>query len=40
MKDKIQVTLKDKDLYLTPSDLLGNVYFMDRLKVAVMKLVL
>ena len=28
-KDKIQVALKDKDLYLTSSDLLGNAFFMD-----------
>ena len=34
-KDKIQVALKDKDLYLTSSDLLGNAFFMDRLKAAV-----
>ena len=39
-KDKIQVAVKDKDFYLTCSDLLRNVFFMDRLKVAVMKLVL
>ena len=39
-KDKIQVALKDKDLYLTCSDLLRNVFFMDRIKVAVMKLAL
>ena len=39
-KDKIQVAVKDKDLYLTRSDLLRNVFFMDRLKAAVMKLVL
>ena len=39
-KDKIQVTVKDNDLFLTRSDLLRNVFFMDRLKVAVMKLVL
>ena len=37
-KDKIQVAVKDKDLYLTCSDLLGNAFFMDRLKAAVMKL--
>ena len=40
MKDKIQVAVKDKDLYLTRSDSLRNVFFMDRLKAAVMKLVL
>ena len=40
MKDKIQVAIKDKDLYLTRSDLLRNVFFMDRLKAAIMKLVL
>ena len=39
-KDKIQVAAKDKDLYLTRSDLLRNVFFMDRLKAAVMKFVL
>ena len=40
MKDKIQVAVKDKDLYLTRSDSLRNVFFMDRLRAAVMKLVL
>ena len=40
MKNKIQMAVKDKDLYLTRSDLLRNVFFMDRLKTAVMKLVL
>ena len=40
MKDKFQVAVKDKDLYLMRSDLLRNVFFMDRLKAAVMKLVL
>ena len=39
-KDKIQVAVKDKDLYLTCSDLLRNVFFMDRLTASVMKLVL
>ena len=39
-KDKIQVAVKDKDLYLMLSDLLRNVFFMDRLKAAVVKLVL
>ena len=39
-KDKIQVAVKDKNLYLTRSELLRNVSFMDRLKPAVMKLVL
>ena len=39
-KEKIQVALKDKDLYLTRSDLLGNAFFIDWLKAAVMKLVL
>ena len=39
-KDKIQVAVKDKDLYLTRSDLLRNVFFMNRLKAAVMELVL
>ena len=39
-KDKILVAVKDKDLYLTRSDLLRNVFFMDRLKAAIMKLVL
>ena len=40
MKDKIEVAVKDKDLYLTQSDLLRNAFFMDQLKAAVMKLVL
>ena len=35
-KDKIPVAVKDKDLYLICSDLLRNVFFMDRLKAAVM----
>ena len=39
-KDKIQVAVKDKDLYLKRSDLLRKVFFMDRLKAAVVKLVL
>ena len=39
-KDEIQVAVKDKDLYLMRLDLLRNVFFMDRLKTAVMKLVL
>ena len=39
-KDKFQVAVKEKDLYLTRSDVLRNVFFMDRLKAAVMKLVL
>ena len=39
-KDKIQEAVKDKNLYLTCSDLLRNVFFTDRLKAAVMKLVL
>ena len=39
-KDKIQVAVKDKDLYLARSDLLRNVFFMDRVKASVMKLVL
>ena len=39
-KDKIQVAVKDKHFYLKHSDLLRNVFFMDLLKVAVMKLVL
>ena len=39
-KDKIQVAVKDKDLYLTRSEFLRNVFLMDRLKAAVMKLVL
>ena len=38
-KDKFQVAVKDKDLYLTRSDLLRNAFFMDRLKAPVMKLV-
>ena len=37
MKDKIKVAVKDKDLYLMRSDLLRNIFFMDRLKAAVMK---
>ena len=40
MKDKIHVAVKDKDLHLRCSDLLRNVFFMDLLKAAVMKLVL
>ena len=39
-KDKIQVAVKDKGFYLTGSDLLRNVFFMDRLKAVVIKLVL
>ena len=39
-KNKTQVAVKDKYLYLMRSDLLRNVFFMDRLKAAVMKLVL
>ena len=39
-KDKILVAVKDKDLYLKLSGLMRNVFFMDRLKAAVMKLVL
>ena len=40
-KDKILVAVKDKDLYLTRSDLLKNVFFMDQSsKAALMKLVL
>ena len=39
-KGKIQMAVKDKDLYLTHSDLLRNVLLMDRLKAAVMKLAL
>ena len=39
-KYKIQLAAKDKDLYLTRSDFLRNMFFMDRLKAAVMKLVL
>ena len=39
-EDKIPVAVKDKDLCLTSSDLQGNVFLMDRLKAAVMKLVL
>ena len=31
-KDKTQITVKDKDFYLTRSDLLRNAFFMDRLK--------
>ena len=39
-KDQVLVAVKDKDLYLKRSGLLRNVFFMDRLKAAVMKLVL
>ena len=39
-KDKIQVAVKGKDLHLTRSDLLRNVFPLDWLKAAVMKLVL
>ena len=38
-KDEIQVTVKDNDLCLTRSNLLRNVFFMNRLKAAVMELV-
>ena len=38
-KDKIQVAVKDKDLHLMRSGLMRNVFFMDRLKAALMKLV-
>ena len=34
------MAVKDKDLYLTCSDLLRNLFFMDRLKATVMELVL
>ena len=37
-KGKIQVAVKDKDLFLARSDLLKNVFFMDRLNAVVMKL--
>ena len=39
-KYKIQVAVKDKYFYLTHSNLLTNVFFMNRLKAVVMKLVL
>lgn len=39
-KDKIQVTVKGKDLYLTHTKFLRNVFFMARLKAALMKLLL
>ena len=39
-KDKIKVAAKDKDLYLTRSDLLRDVFFMDPLKADLMKIVL
>ena len=39
-KEKIQVAIKDKHLYLTRSDLLRNVFCMDRLQAAVMRLAL
>ena len=39
-ENKIQVAVKNKDLCLTCSDLLRNVFFMDRLVAAVIKLVL
>ena len=34
-KNRIHVAIKDKDLYLMCSDLLRNVFFVDRLKAAV-----
>ena len=37
---KVNMAAKDQDLYLTRSELLRNVFFMDRLKAAVMTLVL
>ena len=39
-KDKIQVAVKNDGLYLTRSDLLRNLFFMDRLKATLMKLIL
>ena len=39
-KDNIKVAAKDKDLYLTRSDLLRDVFFMDPLKADLMKIVL
>ena len=39
-KDKIQVAVNNKDLYLKRSDLLRVVFFMDRLKAAAIKLIL
>ena len=39
-KDKIQVAVNNKDPYLKRSDLLRVVFFMDRLKAAVIKLIL
>ena len=39
-KNKIQVVVKDKDLYLTRWDLLCNEFFMDWSKPAVIKLFL
>ena len=38
-KNKTQVAVKDKDLYLTCSKLLRNVFFIDRLKSAVLNVV-
>ena len=37
-KDKMLVAVKDKYLYLTRSELLRNVFFMDRLKTAIIVL--
>ena len=37
-KDKIQVAVKDKNLYQMRLDVLRNVFFMDRLKAAVVTL--
>ena len=35
---KVNMAAKDQDLYLTRSELLRNVFFMDRLKTAIIVL--
>ena len=39
-KDKVQVAVKNKNLYLMHSELLRNVFFTNQLKADVMKFVL
>ena len=39
-KDQFNVAVRDRDLCLTRSDILRNAFFMDKLKTAVMKVVL
>ena len=39
-KDKVQVAVKNKNLYLMHSELLTNVFFTNQLKADVMKFVL